>query len=485
MRPRVSVLLGAVGISLLWLARAEAALVAYYGFEEGAGTAISTSVGSFHLSLNNTATPGWSAGKIGAGAYTFSGLDWAEAVGSPLNGAASFSVSWWMDTLQGNKDAGIISSDPNAGARFMIWRQTSAIYAAGTSLLAGSSFLNDGQWHHYALTKEDGVEWNLYRDGIQVNTDNTAALSFVQGNGPLRLARHANTAESARWPGTLDDLALWNEAVPAQTVALMHGLGKFMGTVVNDPAIDTVRNVFDAGPGNWDVAGDQTWAYASAAELLSPATLGATGGQASRNAYIVLDAAGNGVQVVHEGNFTTIGAGTGIAYTSVDTVNTGPRTNVDRGSSLILEPGSYEAMDFSFAYGQSGAAIPFLARWIDEGEYEILAVGDPQTVTGSGLLTVDFGGESRFVLDEPTRILAGFTGVNGFDNPVSYQNGTPTGTSHRSGAVSAVVGQTVSGFSYLNLGRTYAFAITVVPEPSSIMILAALVGLLAVRRRQR
>ncbi|MDZ7617053.1 MAG: PEP-CTERM sorting domain-containing protein, partial [Patescibacteria group bacterium] len=283
-----------------------------------------------------------------------------------------------------------------------------------------------------------------------------------------------------------DDVALWDEVVSAQTVALTHGLGKFMGTVVNDPAIDAVRGVFDAGPGSWAVVGDRTWAYATAAELVSPATLGATGGQASRNAYIALDAAGNGVQVVNSELFTSVGAGTGIAHTSVDTVGTGPRTNVDRGSSLLLGPGSYEAVDFSFAYGQSGAAIPFLARWISEGEYEIIAVGDTQTVTGVGTLTVDFGDESRFVLDEPTRILAGFTGVNGFDNPVSYQNGTPTGTSHRSGAVSAVVGQTVSGFGYLNLGRTYAFSITVVPEPSSVvLILVALLGLLATRGRRR
>ncbi|MDZ7619532.1 MAG: LamG-like jellyroll fold domain-containing protein, partial [Patescibacteria group bacterium] len=204
MRPVFKFLL-AVGVALPCLPRADAALVAYYGFEEGTGTTIGTSVGSLNMTLNNTTTLGWSAGKIGAGAYTFSGLDWAEAVGSPLNEAASFSISWWMNTLQGSKDAGIISSDPNAGARFMIWRQSSAVYAGNTTLLTGSSFLNEGQWHHYALTKEDGVGWKLYRDGIQVETNTASALGFVQGNGPLRFARHGNAADTARWPGTLDD----------------------------------------------------------------------------------------------------------------------------------------------------------------------------------------------------------------------------------------------------------------------------------------
>jgi hypothetical protein len=467
-------------VFLLWQPSIQAAMVAYYSFDEGAGSVIQSSFGTHPMNLNNMTTPGWSEGKIGAGAYTFSGADWAEAVGSPLNGADSFSIAWWMKTLEGDKDAGIISSDPNSPTadRFMIWKKSTMIYAGGSSALPGNQLLSDGQWHHYVVTKENDVEWKLYRDGIERATA-TSATDFVQADGPLRFARHANASIDARWPGALDDVALWNEVVSPQTIGLIHGLGHFAGVAANDPAIGQVFDAFQAGPGGSAVAGDRTWVYTTKIA----GGIGTAGGRTNTNEYIVLDTLGNGVQAVNDLLLAPIGAGTGIAHTTVDTPSTGPRTNIDLGYSLILDPGHYQAVNFSFAYGQDGVTIPFLARAAAGGGYEILAVGDTQTVTGTGTLTVGFGGDSTFELDETTRVFAGITGLIDHDNPVRLQNNTATWTDH-SGFKTVGVGGTISGFT--TLGRTYAFQITVVPEPSSsLMAVAGLLAVLTLWRRRR
>jgi len=229
-------------------ATAQAGLVAQYKLDEGSGLTADDAIGSADLTIQNNATPGWTSAKIGSGALSFDGTDWAEAVGNPLDGTSSFSVSWWMKTTQGDKDAAIISSD--GSQRLMIWRNSTAVYANGfVSGLETTNFLNDGQWHHYTLTKENGVAWDIYRDGVLVDSS-TGNNTFVQGNAPLRLARHSNASEAARWPGALDDVGLWDEVVSAQQIALVHGLGEYAGVDQADSGIDAVLAAFTAGPGS-------------------------------------------------------------------------------------------------------------------------------------------------------------------------------------------------------------------------------------------
>lgn len=488
---KLTVLLLMVVAVFASLSTAQAGLVSLYKFDEGSGLTASDSIGSYVATVMSNPTPGWTAGKIGEGALSFSGSDWAETVGNPLNGQRTFSVAWWMKTTQGDKDAGIISSDDNGGARLMIWRHSSAVYANDfVGDLETGNFLNDDQWHHYALTKENGVAWRLYRDGVQIDSSTTSA-GFVQGNAPLRFARHGNTADNARWPGTLDDVGLWNEAVSPQQIALISGLGTFSNVAANDPAIDGVLAAFNAGPANSATAGGNSWRYASAAQLNNPAgTIGASGGQPGVDSYIVLDSSGNGVQFNDPAQLATIGAGASIPHEAMDTANTGPRTNVDEGYSHVLSAGKYRATDFSFAFGRNGSVTPFLAKLTGDNQYEVLAVGDTVTVTGSGAMSVVFGGTDFFVLDAPTRIYGGIVNPTG-DNPIYLNDGTsPFLTDHSGGAkLVSPVGRVLSGFSNPNLGRTYAFAINVqaVPEPGTLLM--ALIGLLGltliVRRRSR
>lgn len=470
-------------------ATAQAGLVAQYEFDEGSGLTAADAIGSADVTIQNNAAPGWTAGKIGPGALSFDGSDWAEAVGSPLNGTDTFSVTWWMKTTQGDKDAGIISSDDGGGARLMIWRNGGAVYAnGGVAGLETTNFLNDDQWHQYTLSKENGVAWRVYRDGVEVDSS-ASNVGFVQGNGPLRFARHANAAEGARWPGTLDDVGLWDEVVAPERIALIHGLGRYSGVDQADTGIDNVLAAFAAGPGSSAVAGHHSWRYASAAELGNPAgVVGTTGGQNGVDTFLVLDTSGNGVQFNNPALSATIGAGVSIPLEGIDTAGA-PRTNVDLGYTAVLSPGKYAAVEFTFAYGQDGTVIPFLAELVGDHEYRVLALGDEVAVTGTGTMTVDFGGDAVFDIDDPTRIYAGITNPPGADNPVYLDNGTATLTDHDgSPTLITSVGQLVGNFSNPNLGRTYAFEISLrlVPEPSTLgLAVPALGGLLLWGTRRR
>ena len=194
----------------------------------------------------------------------------------------------------------------------------------------------------------------------------------------------------------------------------------------------------------------------------------------------------------------SIGAGTAIPLEVVDTANGGPRINVDENYAVMLDAGPYRAMSFSFAAGQDGDAIPFLATLTgNPNEYEIVALGDQVAITGSPVTqTVPFGGSDSFTLATSTTVFAGFTNSPASPhNPIYLDNNTAQTTDHDNAieqaimSVGQLIGSPANPMSHANLGRTYAFAIDVqlVPEPSGLALLGSGVGLIALiwRRRRR
>ena len=191
----------------------------------------------------------------------------------------------------------------------------------------------------------------------------------------------------------------------------------------------------------------------------------------------------------------SIGAGTDIPLELVDTPNDGPRINIDEGHAATLDAGPYRVVSFSFAAGQDGDAIPFLATLTgnNPNEYEIIALGDQVDISGAPVTqTVPFGGSDTFSLSASTTVYAGFTNSDASPhNPVYLDNGTAETTDHDNAieeaitSVGQLVGSPANPISHADLGRVYAFSIDVqlIPEPSALVLLGFGLGLMALISR--
>ena len=168
----------------------------------------------------------------------------------------------------------------------------------------GTTDIFDDTWHHVVMVYASGTGTAyVYIDGQQdaaaSNLDIGATLAFNNG----RVGAHQSDLK-LNIGGLMDDLGIWSEALTPQQIALVHGLGYFTGLSLADEGINAVLEAFNT-QGQAEAGGVQ-WAYASG--LTGP--IGTIGGSIDGyNAFIVLDANGNGVQVVPEPTGALLGAG--------------------------------------------------------------------------------------------------------------------------------------------------------------------------------
>ncbi len=157
-----------------------------------------------------------------------------------------------------------------------VWKLVTATFigGAGNSTNAGSA--------------------TIYADGILGGTVPLDFVAYVDNSVKLLIGAEPTTATTARRgvTGLIDDVGIWSRALSAQEVAIINGLGRFVGLVLDSGGIDAVLAAYNAtGSAS---SGVRTWSYKTG--LTGP--VGTTGGSiAGGDAYIVLGA-GNGVQIV-------------------------------------------------------------------------------------------------------------------------------------------------------------------------------------------
>ncbi|MFW6163368.1 MAG: LamG domain-containing protein [Planctomycetota bacterium] len=166
------------------------------------------------------------------------------------------------------------------------------------------------QWQHVAMTylanDGPGGVMTLFVNGQQVaqgshnSADNTLDTNDGVNNlllGAFAINAAGNSGIRNRFDGLIDDLGVWGgtdwPAVPGPAeIAALHGLGKFAGVSLDDPAIDDFLAAFYAGPGSSATVGLTRWDYAAGL----PGGLGATGGSLEGlDAFVVLDGHGAGM----------------------------------------------------------------------------------------------------------------------------------------------------------------------------------------------
>ena len=184
-----------------------------------------------------------------------------------------------------------------------------------------------------------------------------------------------------------------------------------------------------------------------------------------------------------------VGAGSGINGALAQDTPGQDRLNVDLLFST-LAAGTYSVSDWSLNVrdnAQGGTITPMLLIGAP-GNYTTLWVGSAFDPSSNGAQTVSESGS--FTLAATTEVYAGFFTQGGGSGIIALDsNNSGAGnfslTDHDTAFTApAGIGESVTGISNPALGRTYAFEINVVPEPSTFGLLG-LAGIALITRRRR
>ncbi|MDT7737647.1 MAG: hypothetical protein QOK09_1016 [Mycobacterium sp.] len=203
-------------------------LVAYWPLAETGGTVAYDVVGTHHGSYLNHPHLG-ASGPGPATAVTFNGTDQYALV--PRDVRDDFSLEVWFSSHGGGvgtgntqwwQGAGLLDGEvPNVVDDFGTSLDATGQVWAGTgnpdtSIHSAPGF-NDGAWHHVVFTRTQATgALTLYLDGVSVASSHSGTHHLFAPPG-LRLG--ALQSGAAFYAGSLADAAVYDQALPASTVA--------------------------------------------------------------------------------------------------------------------------------------------------------------------------------------------------------------------------------------------------------------------------
>ena len=200
--------------------RATPGLAAYWPLDEPAGsTAIADVVGNRSAALTATygAAPGIETGgtsvDLAGGAATF---------GDTLDFGGDMTIEAWVNERSTTGDRYIVSKGSSAaGYHLYLASGGWATFQVNGTRVAGPA-LARGTWHQVVATLAGRV-MTLYVDGSEAGSDTLPSdpLTSTQNFWIGRLAR----AATGFWSGSLDEIALYDQALDADTVAAHFDAG--------------------------------------------------------------------------------------------------------------------------------------------------------------------------------------------------------------------------------------------------------------------
>jgi hypothetical protein len=156
--------------------------------------------------------------------------------------AASFghlnkgSVTAWIKTTVTSGTGAIISvnnttqsSLTDFGVRVsngkVQWGSRGQLYAGGGTVSSQAS-VNDGLWHHVAVTVDGATNTNLYIDGVLDTTGKTGFFGSVQGINLMSIGRTAASGGNQQsFIGQIDDVAVWGSPLSQADVQMLASVG--------------------------------------------------------------------------------------------------------------------------------------------------------------------------------------------------------------------------------------------------------------------
>lgn len=204
-------------------------LVGYWPFEEARGaSAADLSINGNAALLRNNAT--WGAGKVGgAASFTSASSQYAEAANTAALQSNSLTASAWIKTSSTATGGTVIAKSGawqlafsrSSPGKLVVHNQTGDV-----DVCADSLSVNDGTWHHVAMTMVSGSAngTKLYIDGALRQTCTATVLNQA---GSVTIA---SLGAAYYLTGMVDEAKVFNRVLTADEVKTEHAAG-VAGTV--------------------------------------------------------------------------------------------------------------------------------------------------------------------------------------------------------------------------------------------------------------
>lgn len=277
---------------------ADADLVGYWDFDEGAGlTAVDSSAYGNNGTLKNMSGTEWEAGHSGAASdfalHLDGANDFVQVPDSPsVSVTGDLSLSAW---IKGDSDG--LGNWVKTNANVILAKDANNAYRLRVDSTSWWLLLNDGSgspsyqilhagqpipagsWQHVAVTADfTDNKARFYLNGGLVTEKTITETSIKDTAGRLTIGSYS-TSGAESFGGVLDDVAIWDEALGAKTVnALAKGWvapnDRYAQAVLNDSPVAYWR--LDDAPGSTvarDLTGVHDGAYSGSLALGAPSAL--------------------------------------------------------------------------------------------------------------------------------------------------------------------------------------------------------------------
>ncbi|HBG26707.1 MAG: hypothetical protein A2Y10_09145 [Planctomycetes bacterium GWF2_41_51] len=284
-------------------------------------------------------TPAAVTGMVG-GAADFDGVDDSlyfinrTAGNAAIYPSGDFTVAVWVraDAAPSTETTSWVTRN-RYKCGFGIYTNTNGQWAAGVSdgasnVTSGAQRISAGnivigQWTHIALSFDStnfdsgtGIytgDATMYINGVLVGTDNLAyrprSDSNPSNNDRFGIGYDSVITATSYFNGAMDDFGVWNAAIDAKGIATLHAGGFFEGQDLYS-APDLLRQRFNAQM-DAEING-HIWSYTTG---LGTGPIGTIGGSIEAgNAFVILDASGNGMTIPEPATIAILGLGALVTF---------------------------------------------------------------------------------------------------------------------------------------------------------------------------
>ncbi|WP_243727562.1 LamG-like jellyroll fold domain-containing protein [Actinocrispum wychmicini] len=201
--------------------------IAYYPFSEGTGTTTADALGHHNATLTGDAT--WTDGHPGSAVRFNGSTSTVDTGANVLDTNGNYTVAAWvkLDSLGGFATA--VSQDgPDHSAFFLQYSGQDNRFAfsfAGVRALAPSA-PDTGRWYHLVGVRDARAgSLTLYVDGQQAGAASMCDGGPGAGNTVIGRAKY-NGGPVDFWRGAIDQVHLFDRALPAGEVAALYNSGR-------------------------------------------------------------------------------------------------------------------------------------------------------------------------------------------------------------------------------------------------------------------